>query len=65
MYFCPLFSCIQTLPEGKTVGDEFLILLVCGYARSELQTFLVDELTAKVRGVYLCVRVYKRMCIYA
>ena len=31
------------------MSDEFLVLLACGRARSELQSFLVDELTAKVR----------------
>ena len=47
MLFHALFN--QTLPEGRTVSDEFLVLLACGRARSELQTFLVDDLTAKVR----------------
>ncbi|XP_064400180.1 anaphase-promoting complex subunit 4-like isoform X2 [Halichondria panicea] len=35
-----------TLPEGQTVGDELLVLLACGRARNELQTFLIDELSA-------------------
>ena len=28
-----LFSSFQTLPEGRSVSDEFLVLLACGRAR--------------------------------
>ena len=43
------------------MSDEFLILLACGRARSELQTFLVDELTAKV---CVCVSPIQRDHLY-
>ena len=60
---------MQTLPEGKTVSDEFLVLLACGRARSEMQTFLVDELTANVWFcvcVCVCVRVHAcAWCVHA
>ncbi|KAL5516648.1 hypothetical protein EMCRGX_G002035 [Ephydatia muelleri] len=37
----------STLPEGRSVADELLVLLACGRASQGLQSFLIDDLTAK------------------
>lgn len=41
------FAWFQQKGTEGTVGDEFLDLLVWGKASLELQTFLLQELTAK------------------